>query len=100
TPLGEVGPTVPAPVPTTNFHAGGQTPEQVTANLKAMNATTPKAPWVLSYSYARALQDPPMRIWSGRAENVAAAQKAFEQRLRMNALARDGKWRPELERAA
>src|SRR5947209_3178025 len=60
--------TVPAAVPTINFLSGGQTPEQATANLNAMNAMTPRAPWVLSFSYARALQDPPMRIWSGRAE--------------------------------
>jgi len=92
--------TVPGAVPTINFLSGGQTPEQATANLNAMNAMDPHAPWVLSFSYARALQDPPMRIWGGRAENVAAAQKAFEQRLRMNSLARAGKWRPELERAA
>jgi len=60
----------------------------------------PNAPWVLSFSYARALQDPPMRTWGGRAENVAAAQKAFERRLKMNALARDGKWTADMERAA
>jgi fructose-bisphosphate aldolase class I len=91
---------VPAAVPTINFLSGGQSPEQATANLNAMNALYPKAPWVLSFSYARALQDPAMRAWGGRAENVPAAQKAFHQRLKMNAMARAGQWSPEMERAA
>ena len=92
--------TVPAAVPTINFLSGGQSPEEATANLNAMNAMEPHAPWVLSFSYARALQDPAMRAWGGRAENVPAAQQAFARRLKMNSLAREGKWRPELERAS
>jgi fructose-bisphosphate aldolase, class I len=92
--------TVPAAVPTINFLSGGQSPEEATANLNAMNVMAPDAPWVLSFSYARALQDPPMKIWAGRPENVAAAQRAFHQRLKMNSLARDGKYRNELEKAA
>jgi fructose-bisphosphate aldolase, class I len=92
--------TVPAAVPTINFLSGGQKPEEATANLNAMNAMWPEAPWVLSFSYARALQDPPMRAWGGRRENVAAAQAAFARRLRMNSLARRGAWKPELEKAA
>jgi fructose-bisphosphate aldolase class I len=90
---------VPAAVPTINFLSGGQSPEDATANLNAMNAGPTRPPWVLSFSYARALQDPAMRTWAGREQNVAAAQKAFSRRLRMNALARDGQWRAELERA-
>ena len=92
--------TVPAGVPTINFLSGGQSPESATANLNAMNAMSPHAPWVLSFSYARALQDPAMRAWAGVDANVPAAQKAFYWRLKMNSLARNGKWRPELERAA
>jgi fructose-bisphosphate aldolase class I len=92
--------TVPAAVPTINFLSGGQSPEEATANLNAMNVMAPDAPWVLSFSYARALQDPPMKLWAGRAENVSAAQRAFYQRLKMNSLARDGKYRVELEKAA
>lgn len=92
--------TVPAAVPTINFLSGGQDPEEATANLNAMNVMFPNAPWVLSFSYARALQDPVMRTWAGRAENVPAAQTAFAHRLRMNGLARQGKWRPEMEHAA
>jgi fructose-bisphosphate aldolase class I len=91
---------VPAAVPTINFLSGGQSPEEATANLNAMNVMAPEAPWVLSFSYARALQDPPMKIWAGRPENVAAAQRAFAQRLKMNSLAREGKYRVELEKAA
>jgi len=91
---------VPAAVPTINFLSGGQSPEEATANLNAMNIMAPDAPWVLSFSYARALQDPPMKLWTGRAENVRAAQQAFYQRLKMNSLARDGKYRLELEKAA
>ena len=91
---------VPAAVPTINFLSGGQSPEEATANLNAMNIMAPDKPWVLSFSYARALQDPPMKLWAGRAENVRAAQQAFFQRLKMNSLARDGKYRVELEKAA
>jgi len=91
---------VPAAVPTINFLSGGQKPEEATANLNAMNAMSPHAPWVLSFSYARALQDPAMRAWGGKRENVAAAQQAFYRRVKMNSLARGGRWTPELERAA
>jgi fructose-bisphosphate aldolase class I len=91
---------VPAAVPTINFLSGGQKPEEATANLNAMNAMAPHAPWVLSFSYARALQDPVMRAWGGKRENAAAAQQAFHRRAKMNSLARGGRWTPELERAA
>jgi len=91
---------VPAAVPTINFLSGGQSPEEATANLNAMNLLYPSAPWVLSFLYARALQDPVMKGWAGKKENVAGAQKAFYKRLRMNSLARSGKWTPEVERAA
>jgi fructose-bisphosphate aldolase class I len=91
---------VPAAVPTINFLSGGQSPEDATAHLNAINAMCPHAPWILSFSYARALQDPAMRAWAGRPENVPAAQQAFYRRVKMNALARDGKWNLELERAA
>ena len=91
---------VPAAVPTINFLSGGQKPEEATANLNAMNAMYPKAPWVLSFSYARALQDPAMKAWAGKRENVVPAQQAFYRRVKMNSLARSGKWTPELEKAA
>jgi fructose-bisphosphate aldolase class I len=92
--------TVPAAVPSINFLSGGQAAEEATANLNAINVLFPHAPWVLSFSYARALQDPAMQSWAGRAENVSMAQKALSRRLTMNSLARHGKWKPEMERAA
>ncbi len=90
--------TVPAAVPTINFLSGGQAPVEATANLNAMNALAPHAPWVLSFSYARALQDDAMRIWAGRADNVRAAQEAFHKRAKMNSLARQAKWSEALEK--
>jgi fructose-bisphosphate aldolase class I len=91
--------TVPAAVPTINFLSGGQDSVEATANLNAMNAMAPNAPWVLSFSFARALQDGTMRTWAGRAENLRAAQDAFCRRARMNSLARHGKWSEALEQA-
>jgi fructose-bisphosphate aldolase class I len=92
--------TVPAAVPTINFLSGGQGPEEATANLDAMNRLDPNAPWVLSFSYARALQDPVMRTWRGDPKNVRAGQAIFDHRLRMNSLARDGKWTQAAEKQA
>ncbi len=89
--------TVPAAVPTINFLSGGQSPVEATANLNAMNAMAPHAPWVLSFSYARALQDDAMRIWAGKSENVRAAQGAFGKRVKMNSLARHAKWNAQME---
>lgn len=89
--------TVPAAVPTINFLSGGQSPVEATANLNAMNALAPHAPWVLSFSYARALQDDAMRLWAGKPENVRAAQDAFGKRVKMNSLARHAKWSAALE---
>jgi fructose-bisphosphate aldolase class I len=90
--------TVPAAVPSINFLSGGQGPEEATANLNAMNALfSSKAPWELSFSYARALQEPPLRIWAGKADNAAAAQQAFLKRAKLNGLARRGAYRPEME---
>ena len=91
---------VPAAVPTINFLSGGQSSVDATANLNAMNVMAPDAPWILSFSYARALQDDAMRTWGGRAENVRAAQTAFYRRARMNSLARHGKWSTAVEKAA
>lgn len=98
--LGVLRRTVPAAVPSINFLSGGQTPEQATANLNAMaRLTEGRAPWVLSFSYARALQQPPMEIWAGREDRVAEAQKAFQRRARLNAAARAGEYDPGMEAA-
>lgn len=89
--------TVPAAVQTINFLSGGQSCEDATANLQAMNALG-SMPWNLSYSYARALQDYPMKIWHGDSKNVNAAQKAFYQRAHLNSLASLGQYSPSLEK--
>jgi fructose-bisphosphate aldolase, class I len=90
--------TVPAAVPTINFLSGGQGPEEATANLNAMNSMDRRAPWVVSFSFARALQDPVMHAWKGDSRNVAQAQQIFVHRLRMNSLAREGRWSAANER--
>lgn len=92
--------TVPAAVPTINFLSGGQSPEQATRNLNAINALYPKAPWGLSFSYARALQDPVMAAWRGNPGNVAAAQRLFHHRARLNSAARRGQYTEAMEKAA
>ncbi len=91
--------TVPVAVPGIAFLSGGQSDEEATANLNAMNAVGPH-PWKLTFSYGRALQAAPQKAWSGKAENVAAAQAAFAHRARMNGLAASGKWQQALEKAA
>src|SRR5689334_5041916 len=90
---------VPAAVPGIAFLSGGQTDEQATAHLNAMNRLGP-LPWRLTFSYGRALQHAPQHAWAGKPENVAAAQRAFAHRARMNGLASLGKWEGALERAA
>ena len=90
--------SVPAAVPGINFLSGGQTPEEATANLNAMNALAGNAPWQLSFSYGRALQEPVLKAWQGKPENLEAAQKALYQRARLNGAARHGKYSAEMER--
>ena len=89
--------TVPAAVPSINFLSGGLSPEQATANLNAMNAGFPDAPWLLSFSYGRALQQPVLQAWQGKAENVAAAQQALLKRARLNGAAQRGEYLAAME---
>jgi fructose-bisphosphate aldolase class I len=89
--------TVPGAVPTINFLSGGQTSEQATAHLNAMNQRMP-LPWNLSYSYARALQDDCMKIWAGQAKNIPAAKAAFYKRARLNSLAAMGQYSEAMEK--
>jgi fructose-bisphosphate aldolase class I len=91
--------TVPSTVPGIAFLSGGQTTEEATAHLSAMNAMGP-LPWKLTFSYGRALQAPALKAWGGKTENVAAGQRAFNHRARMNGLAAVGTWAAELEKAA
>jgi fructose-bisphosphate aldolase, class I len=90
---------VPAAVPGIAFLSGGQSDEQATAHLNAMNRTS-GLPWRLTFSYGRALQAAPQKAWSGRPENIAAGQRAFTHRARMNALASKGEWETGLEKKA
>ena len=89
--------TVPAAVPSINFLSGGQTPAQATANLNAINARANRAPWSLSFSYARALQQPVLETWRGKRENTEAAQQALLLRARLASAACKGEYRPEME---
>lgn len=88
---------VPAAVPGINFLSGGQTPAEATANLNAMNAMFPDAPWELSFSYGRALQEPVLAAWRGSAANAAAAQTALYNRARLNGAARRGVYSADME---
>jgi fructose-bisphosphate aldolase, class I len=90
---------VPAAVPGIAFLSGGQSDEEATAHLDAMHRLGP-LPWPLTFSYGRALQAAPQKAWAGKAENVAAGQRAFTHRARMNALASKGEWAAELEKKA
>ncbi len=89
--------TVPAAVPSVNFLSGGLSPQEASANLNAMNAGYSNLPWLLSFSYARALQEPPMATWQGKAENIGAAQAAFIKRARLNGLAQRGQYQAAME---
>ncbi|MGO8842949.1 MAG: class I fructose-bisphosphate aldolase [Methyloceanibacter sp.] len=89
---------VPAAVPGIAFLSGGQSDLDATARLDAMNKIG-GLPWKLSFSFSRALQAAPQKAWSGKAENVPAAQQAFGHRAQMNGLASLGQWKPELEHA-
>jgi fructose-bisphosphate aldolase, class I len=92
--------TVPAAMPGVVFLSGGQSEERATAHLNAMNAPGVSHPWALSFSYGRALQDSALRAWRGDPARVAAGQRAFLHRARMNGAARQGRYTPDLERAA
>jgi fructose-bisphosphate aldolase class I len=90
---------VPGAVPGIAFLSGGQSDEEATAHLDAMNKIG-NLPWKLTFSYGRALQHAPQTTWKGRQENVAAAQRAFSHRARMNGLAALGQWKSDLEKKA
>src|SRR2546426_62297 len=86
-------------VPGIVFLSGGQSDEDATAHLNAMNARGPH-PWQLSFSYGRALQAPALKAWGGKPENVEAGQQAYYHRAKMNSAARTGMYAPEMEREA
>ncbi|AOY87982.1 fructose-bisphosphate aldolase [Marinobacter salinus] len=88
--------SVPAAVPGINFLSGGQTPEEATLNLNAINSEGVQ-PWELSFSYGRALQEPAQKAWAGHLENGPAAQEAMLKRARLNSAARWGTYTPDME---
>ncbi|MBN9042823.1 MAG: fructose-bisphosphate aldolase [Rhizobiales bacterium 62-47] len=88
---------VPAAVPGIAFLSGGQSDEEATAHLDAMNRIG-NLPWKLTFSYGRALQAAPQKAWSGKADNVGAGQQAFTHRAQMNGLASKGEWKADLEK--
>jgi fructose-bisphosphate aldolase class I len=90
---------VPGAVPGIAFLSGGQSDEEATAHLDAMNRIG-NLPWGLTFSYGRALQAAPQKAWSGKADNVAAGQRAFAHRVAMNSLAARGQWKQDLEKKA
>jgi fructose-bisphosphate aldolase class I len=90
---------VPSAVPGIAFLSGGQSDEQATAHLDAMNRIG-GLPWKLTFSYGRALQHAPQTTWKGKPENVAAAQRAFAHRAAMNGLAALGQWKADMEKKA
>jgi len=90
---------VPGAVPGIAFLSGGQSDEEATAHLDAMNKIG-NLPWALTFSYGRALQHAPQTTWKGKTENVGAAQRAFSHRAKMNGLAALGQWKADMEKKA
>lgn len=90
---------VPSAVPGIAYLSGGQSDELATAHLSRMNEIG-NFPWKMTFSYGRALQAAPQKAWGGKSENVAAAQRAFLHRARMNGLASKGEWKTDLEKQA
>ncbi len=92
--------TLPAALPGIVFLSGGQGARDATVHLNAMNTKYPGLPWPLSFSYGRALQEPSLKAWAGRPENVEAAQAALLHREKCNSLAALGRYDESLEEAA
>ena len=92
--------TVPSAVPGIVFLSGGQSDEEATVNLDAINryAATVGAPWQLSFSYGRGLQAAPLKAWGGHPENVKDAQRAYYNRAYLASAARRGEYTPEMEK--
>jgi fructose-bisphosphate aldolase class I len=90
--------TVPSAVPSINFLSGGQTPQQATANLDAMNKLG-NLPWNLSFSYGRALQEPALSSWHGKKDNITVAQSALLTRAKLNSAASTGEYTATMEKA-
>jgi fructose-bisphosphate aldolase, class I len=90
--------SVPASVPGIAFLSGGQSPAQASARLNTIHKMFPSLPWTVTFSYARAIQQPALELWSGDAANIHAAQTALYHRAHCNRAARMGKYTPEMEK--
>ncbi|MQA08577.1 MAG: fructose-bisphosphate aldolase class I [Pseudonocardiaceae bacterium] len=88
--------TVPSAVPGIAFLSGGQSDEQATVHLDAINRRGP-LPWQATFSFGRALLAPTLHTWAGKDENVDAAQRVLAHRAKLNAAARQGEYDPSLE---
>ena len=86
--------TVPVAVPGISFLSGGQSEEEATVHLNAINNVPGKKPWRITFSYARALQNSVIKTWKGQKDNVKAAQEALVNRAKANSLASIGKYNP------
>lgn len=90
--------SVPAAVPAIAFLSGGQSPEKASAHLNAMNKNyKDKLPWILAFSFARAIQEPALHAWKGKGANIKEAQDLLEKHAVLNSEARKGKYHPSME---
>jgi len=89
---------VPTELASINFLSGGQNPEEATAHLNKIQTLREELPWNISFSYARALQGPALKMWQGKPENLNSAQEEFLKRARLNSLATKGKYSQEMEK--
>ncbi|MEX0762200.1 MAG: class I fructose-bisphosphate aldolase [Dehalococcoidia bacterium] len=92
--------SVPAAAPGIVFLSGGQSDDEATVNLNAINTIVASKPWQLTFSYGRGLQATPLKVWGGKVENVPAAQEAFIHRSKVTSAARDGVYSPSMEKQA
>ena len=89
--------SVPSVLPSINFLSGGQTPVEATAHLNRINMLGKNLPWYVSFSFARALQEPALKAWQGKQENFKAGQDTFLKRAKLNGLATQGKYTDDME---
>ncbi|PIP64968.1 fructose-bisphosphate aldolase class I [Candidatus Peregrinibacteria bacterium CG22_combo_CG10-13_8_21_14_all_49_11] len=91
---------LPANLPGIVFLSGGQSPEQATENLNAINTLAKKDPWFVSFSYGRALQDHALKAWAGKEKNISQAQQELRTRAELNSKAQKGEYSPDMEKSA
>lgn len=91
--------SVPASVPAIAFLSGGQSPQEAAKHLNAINKMFWNClPWIVSFSFARAIQQPALEVWKGKKENIEAAQKLLYRRAKIASAAHLGEYKPEMEK--